>query len=162
MSPLLVLGLIVGVAVLLLIWLRINAALVFLSLCLGDVLVQFVANDANLMLSGVTSRATPSNVKILLLLLPAVLTMFFMVKTVKKSRMVLNALPALGAGFLAALLIVPLLPAGTANPIIHSAIWKQGQKLQDLIVGVSALVSLFFLWLQRPKAGDKHEKKHVK
>ncbi|HVS58680.1 MAG TPA: hypothetical protein VHD60_03000 [Candidatus Saccharimonadales bacterium] len=162
MSPVLILGLIVGVPALLILWLRINAALVFLSLCLGDVLVQFVANDANLMLSGVTSRATPSNVKLLLLLLPAVLTMFFMVKTVKKSRLALNALPALGAGFLAALLIVPLLSAATADPIIHSDVWKQVQKLQDLIVGVSALVSLFFLWLQRPKAGDKHDKKHGK
>lgn len=161
MSPVLILALIVLAPATLIVLLRANAALVFLSLCLGVVLVEFVANDADLMLSAVSTRATPNNVKILLLIIPMALTIFLMAKTVKSSRLMLNALPALGAGLLLALLVVPLLPPHTAEAVMKSSSWQQVQKLQDMIVGASALLSLFFLWLQRPKAHDKHGKKHT-
>ena len=47
MTPAIALSAIVLVPAVLLMVLRINAALVFLSLCLGNVLVQFVAPDAH-------------------------------------------------------------------------------------------------------------------
>lgn len=168
MSPELVLAAIVLVPVVLLMLLRVNAALVFLSLCLGDVLVQFTANDANAFLTTFTNSHTitsvttsNSNVKIGLLLLPVVLTTIFMIRTVHgTSRLALNVLPAVGVGLLGALLIVPLLPPGSAHDIIGSSLWDQAQKAQVLIVGASALACLFVLWLQRPKAGGKkHHRK---
>jgi hypothetical protein len=168
MSPELTLAAIVFVPVVMLMILRVNAALVFLSLCLGDVLVQFIANDASSFLttfSGshtVTSVTTSnSNVKIALLLLPVILTAVFMIRTVQgTSRLLLNTLPAAGVGLLGALLIVPLLPPGAAHNIIGSPLWTQAQRAQTLIVGSSALVCLLVLWLQRPKAGGKHRKHH--
>lgn len=168
MSPELTLGLIVLVPVALLMLLRINAALVFLSLCLGDVLVQFTTNDASSFLttfSGshtVTSVTTSnSNIKIALLLLPVVLTTVFMIRTVHGGmRLLLNVLPAAGVGLLGALLVVPLLPPDAAHNIIDSSLWSQAQQAQALIVGVSALACLFVLWLQRPKTGGKrHHRK---
>lgn len=149
--------------------LRVNAALVFLSLCLGDVLVQFTANDAGSFLttfSGshtVTSITTSnSNVKILLLLFPVVLTTIFMIRTVQGgTRLLLNMLPAAGVGLLGALLVVPLLPPGVAHNIIGSSLWDQAQKAQVLIVGASALACLFVLWLQRPKTGGKHHRRKL-
>lgn len=148
--------------------LRINATLVFLSLCLGAVLVQFVATDANSFLQ-LFSAKVPANVdtgndtvKIFLLLLPVVLTAIFMIKTVKGTpKLLLNALPALGVGLLGALLVVPLLPPGLSHNIVDSSLWNEVQKAQNLIVGSSALVCLLVLWLQRPKTGgDKHHGKH--
>ncbi len=166
MSPELILGAIVLAPVVLLMVLRVNAALVFLSLCLGNVLVQFIANDASDFLTTFSSNQTitsvttsNSNVKIGLLLLPVILTTVFMIRTVKgTSRLLLNALPAAGVGLLGALLIVPLLPPGTAHNIIDSSLWDQVQKSQALIVGSSALVCLLVLWLQRPKTGRGHRK----
>lgn len=166
MSPEITLGAIVLLPVIVLMLLRINAALVFLSLCLGDVLVSFTANDASSFLttfSGqhtVTSVTTSnSNVKIGLLLLPVVLTMIFMIRTVQGgSRLLLNALPAAGVGLLGALLVVPLLPPGAAHNIIVSPLWTDVQKAQALIVGGSAVICLLVLWLQRPKTGHKHRK----
>ena len=166
MSPEFILGAIVLAPVVVLMLLRVNAALVFLSLCLGNVLVQFIANDASDFLttfSGshtVTSVTTSnSNVKLGLLLLPVILTTIFMIKTVHgTSRLVMNILPAAGVGLLGALLVVPLLPPGTAYNIVGSSLWGDVQKAQALIVGLSALVCLFVLWLQRPKTG--HKRKH--
>ena len=175
MTPSIILGAIVLVPLLLLMVLRINATFVFLSLCLGDVLVQFVAADANSFMSLLQSThaapvtdsiASGSNlVRLVLLLLPVILTALFMIKTVKGAKLLLNILPAAGVGLLGGLLIVPLLSAGLSHNIIASPLWVQVSRAQNLIVGSSALICLLVLWLQRPKTGggeDKRGKHHGK
>lgn len=168
MTPAVTLAAIMIVPVIGLMVLRINAALVFLSLCLGDVLVQFVAHDANDLLSVLSNARvmTPvsvnqSTVHIILLLTPVILTAIFMIRTVKgRGRLLLNTLPAAGVGLLGALLIVPLLPSGLSHNITTSSLWAQVTRAQDLIVGSSALICLLVLWLQRPKTGEgKHSKR---
>ena len=129
-------------------------------------LVQFIAPDANSFLALFSAHVpkgvdTGDNaVKILLLLLPVVLTAIFMIRTVRgNSRLALNLLPAAGVGMLGGLLIVPLLPGGLSHNIIDSSLWAQALRAQDLIVGGSALICLLVLWLQRPTAGGhKHGK----
>ena len=170
MTPEITLGLIVLAPVAILLGLRANATLVFLSLCLGDVLVQFVAGDANDLLgllnaSNASTSIAPDNamLKLTLLLLPVVLTTVFMIRTVRgTARLLLNVFPAAGVGLLGALLAVPLLPPGLAHNIVHSSLWAQVQRAEDLIVGGSALVCLLVLWLQRPKTGHTDGKKHGK
>jgi hypothetical protein len=146
--------------------LRINATLVFLSLCLGDVLAQFVVADAN-SLTGLLSSAhvkatinpTSNTWRIGLILLPTVITAVIMVHTIKgNSKMILNILPAAGVGLVGALLVVPLLPLGTAQDIVNTSLWSQITRVQDVIVGGSALACLSVLWLQRPKVSGKHGK----
>lgn len=166
MTPTVTLAAIILVPIVLMMVLRINATLVFLSLCLGDVLVQFVAPDANSFMSLFGSRgmsADSNTIKLILLILPVVLTAVFMIRTVKGSvRLLLNALPAAGAGLLGALLAVPLLAPGLSHSVMASSSWQQVQRAQDLIVGTSALLCLLVLWLQRPKTGgeEKHSKHH--
>ena len=171
MTPTIILGAIVTVPVLLLMLLRSNAALVFLSLCLGDVLVQFVADDASSFVSLVHSspltHSVPTDnntIRLALLLLPVILTMLFMIKTVRGAKLVFNLLPAVGVGLLGALLIVPLLGPGLSHNILVSPLWTQLTRAQNLIVGSSALICLLFLWLQRPRSGGNEEKhgKHNK
>jgi len=167
MSPEVVLAAIVLVPVVLMLLLRVNATLVFLSLCLGDVLVQFVGQDAkdffNLFTKSGASTTPPDNhlLKLILLLLPVVLTFVFMIRTVRGSpRLLLNILPAVGVGLLGALLVVPLLPPGLSHNVVRAPLWEQVERGQSLIVGSTALVCLLVLWLQRPKTG--HEGKHGK
>lgn len=168
MTPVGTLAAIVIVPLVLLTVLRINAALVFLSLCLGNVLVQFVATDANDLLSLVSSahatatvQTAHNNIKLILLLLPVILTAVFMIRTIRgHGRSALNTLPSAGVAMLGALLVVPLLPPGLSHNIVGSSLWHQISHVQDLIVGASALICLLALWMQRPKA--THEDKHHK
>lgn len=167
MTPEATLAAIVLIPVALLLVFRINATLVFLSLCLGDVLVQFVAPDANTFFQLFSAHVPKGldngndTVKLLLLLLPVVLTSIFMIRTVSgKTKLLLNVIPAVGVGLLGALLIVPLLPPGLSHDIVRSPLWDQVQQAQNLIVGTSALACLLVLWLQRPQTGGKHGKKH--
>ena len=167
MPPTAALACIVLVPVLVLMLLRVNAALVFLSLCLGNVLVQFIAPDTNSFLSLFSNQfhhnvSTGSNtVKLALLLTPAVLTTIFMIRTVRgRGKLAINLLPAAGVGMLAGLLVVPLLPPGLSYNIVNSTYWNQAHRAQALIVGGSAIICLMVLWVQRPKAGHgKHKDK---
>jgi hypothetical protein len=167
MSPEVILGAMVLIPAVILMLLRINATLVFLSLCLGNVLMQFVAPDAGSFLTLFSAKVPAGfdngndNVKLILLLLPVLLTAIFMIRTVRgKFRLILNVFPSEGVGLLGALLVVPLLPPGLSHNIIDSHLWSQLQRAQNLIVGHTALVCLLVLWLQRPHVGG--HKKHGK
>jgi hypothetical protein len=144
---------------------RINAALVYLSVCLGNVLVQFVSPDAQQFLS-LFSAHVPKGVdtgdtfiKLLLLFLPVILTAIFMIKTIHgKGKLAINLLPAIGTSLLICLLLTPLLNDSLSRSMLSTGLWKQLQLSQDLIIGVSSLVCLMALWLQRPKVSSKKEK----
>jgi hypothetical protein len=158
---------IILIPVVILMVLRINAALVFLSACLGDVLVQFVAPDAKQFLvlfsAHVNKHADTGDnfVKIALLLLPVILTAVFMIRTVHgKGKLVMNLLPALGVSLLLGLLITPLLPNNLSSHLLNTQLWHQLKDAQDLIVGMSSLLCLIALWYQRPHAGSKKSKHH--
>jgi hypothetical protein len=136
--------------------LRINAVMVFLSLCLGQVLVQFVASEANTMLTLFApgaSKISTSMIQIIVLLLPAILTSVFMIFSLRgRGKLAFNILPAFGVGALVVLMVVPLLPSGAQHTIESGTLWMQFSKLQSLIVSVTAVVCLVFLWMQRRKA----------
>lgn len=141
--------------------LRANATLVFLSLCLGAVMTQFLAPDikwfANAFLpwqEGLSANA----LHIFLLLAPPLLTTLLMLQSVRGAKAWLNILPALAVSGLTPLLVVPLLYTGSAQAIMALPLWKGLAHIQDLVVGVGSLISLLFLWIQRsrkPKEDDK-------
>ena len=161
----LTLGALVVVPFLFFMMLRVNATLVFLSLCLGDVLMQFVAPEVMQFLSifsahGSASHISLNNIKLALLLLPVALTAIFMIRTVRGGKLALNVIPAAGVGLLGALLAIPLLPQRFSALIMADPLWRQLTNMQVMIVGVTTLLCLLVLWLQRPQAGaEKHGKR---
>jgi hypothetical protein len=164
MNPLILAIAIIAIPVVALTVLRINAAIVFLSLCLGEVLVMFVSKDATSTVGilNSTGHADLGMVSFGLLVVPAILTAFCMIGTIKgKLTQVLNVLPAIAVGVLTLLLAKPLFSGAMQSGIESTVIWEQVQGLQTIVVSASALISLFFLWIQRPKSKSKEEgKKH--
>jgi hypothetical protein len=162
MNALITLGLIAGLPVVLLMFLRINATLVFLSLCLGNLLVQFLGSDAQSLLDLAAKRGHSTSqqmIELALLLIPVVLTAIFMIKSVKgRGKLTWNLFPALATGIVGALLVIPLLPNSLQQPVISSTYWHQLIKVQSLAVALATLICLLFLWMQRPKheKGEKH------
>lgn len=159
--PLAVLIGLVALPVILLFFLRVNAAFVFLSLCLGSVLVRFAGDDAASIVSGASTSAyaTSSTIQLALLIAPAFLTIIFMMGTVSDKKKILNILPAVVTGLLLALLAVPLLSPGLSSNITQLSAWQQVMQVQSGVIAISTLVCLVFLWASRPKH-DKHDKKH--
>ena len=157
---------IVAVPVVVLTVLRINATLVFLSLCLGQILVMFVSGDMAStigILAAGSGKTSPMAVSLALLIVPAALTAFFMIGTMKTPfKRALNILPSLSVGALGLLLSVPLFAPGLQASVKDTVVWHEVEGLQTIIIGVSAIVCLFFLWLQRPKHKGGEEEKGKK
>jgi len=141
--------------------LRINAAMVFLSLCLGYVLVQFVANDADSLINFIAPNAdsiSASTLKLAMLFTPVILTSVIMLFSIHGNiRAALNILPAAGFAVLALILAVPLFTPGLRYAIQEQSLWHDVGQAQPMIVGASAFISLLFLWTQR--RGFKGEEK---
>src|SRR5665213_354331 len=137
MTPIMLMAIIVLVPVVIAIVLRVNAAVLFMSLCVGAVLMQFVSKDAASFASAVSPRGNVGidTARLMLLLIPPVLTAVFMIHSIHGStKVALNVIPAIGVGLLAALLIEPLLTAGTRGTLEHSSIWHQFLQAETMIV----------------------------
>lgn len=150
----------IAVPIALLIVLRTNAAIVFLSLCAGALLVRFVGDDAGLVGSAIgnNSVVVSQYAQVALLLIPVVLSAILLGKSMRGPKGLLNILPAIGVGLVGVLLVVPLLPTNLNEAITASDGWSIMQDNQQLIIVISVVVSLVALWLSHPKTGGK--KKH--
>lgn len=143
--------------------LRINAAIVFLSLCLGYVLVALVANDANSLISFLAPKAdslSRSGWELILLFAPVVLTSVIMLFSIKgRLKVSLNILPAAATSAMAVLLAVPLFTPGLRFALQSSNLWHHLSNAQAFIVGMGALISLVFLWTSRSAVkGSEHKR----
>ena len=155
----------VGAPVLMFAFLRVNAAIVFLSLCLGSVLVSLVGTDADSLLSIFSGGLHDNNIALPLVFLfaPAILTTLIMIRTVKKGLpLLLNILPSAAFGVVGLLLVMPLCSAGVQGALTTTSAWHDLERLQTMVVILSAAVSLLFLWMQRPKSSSDSDKKHGK
>ncbi len=150
--------------VLLFLALRVNAAMVFLSVCLGAVLVDHVAGDANMIVgsfSPKTNSLSQTTVELCLLFVPAIITTVIMILSVHgRLKVMLNFFPAAAASMLMVLLAVPMLPRGLAFSLMTQPTWRMLSNAEALVIGVGALVSLFFLWTQRRNFRHHDKRKH--
>lgn len=138
-----------------------NAALVFLSLCLGYVLYAFDSHNALSAINSLHShngiphlKTSSISINLALLLVPAIISIIVQLKSVRGSRKLLNLIPALFCGLLTALIVVPALPSSLANEIAKTSYWTKLTSNQGPIVGLGAAISLVFFSLS-----SKHRSK---
>ena len=166
MTPVIILGLCVLAPVVLAFVLRVNAAILFMSLCVGEVLVIFVSSNAATFLSPIypTGNISFSSMRLVLLLLPPILTLLLMLHSVVgKSKLILDLIPGIATGLLLALLIVPILPSGLSVNIQNTSIWHHYFQYQTVIVIFGALSSIVFMLLGRQNGKHSrggHSKHH--
>jgi hypothetical protein len=155
-----------AVPVLALMAMRINAALVLLSLCLGDVIMRFASDDASQLIGTISSYGMSKNavVSLVLLLLPPILTAIFMIRTVRGGLgLLLNLVPAISVSVIGLLIAEPLFAPGLRGSIEQTIVWHYVTNLQTMVVLVSGIFSILIIWTQRPKRKHHDEEgKHHK
>ncbi len=144
--------------------LRINASVVFLSLCLGSVLVQYVGSQTNDLLALFAPKAgkvSSSTIQLFLLLVPAVVTAVVTVFSVHgRIKGLINLLPAAAAAALTALLAVPLLPPHLAASFETQRAWHILSNSEAIVVAAGGFMSLLFLWTQRSSFKQHDKRRH--
>lgn len=161
MTYLLVLAATAILPVLAIVLLRVNGAIAFMSLCVGSVLVTYVSGDINDIFTSFAAKGTLSAnqwVQLGLLVVPFVLAILFTRGSVSGAKRITNVLPALAAGMLFALLLVPLLSANVQRHIKRLYAWHQLNAMQTAVILGGAAFSLIFLLLTHRKGGDEGKK----
>lgn len=156
-----VIGAIIIAPIVALLLLKSHAAVVFFSLCAGSVLVKYVGSDATLAATSLSSNEQPFTegvVQIAVLILPAAVSTVLLRKSVGGTKLLTSIVPAVATGLLTALLVIPLLPAGTRSILYQSNLWSILEQFQDFIVLAGVISSLFVLWLANRKSG--HGRRH--
>ncbi len=136
--------------------LKSNAALSFMALCAGSVVVNYGGADISSAIkqAGLGPYST-SAVELVLLVTPLAITLLLTRKAVaKRSKYYFQAVAAICAGGLLALSAVPLLTQTMQTSFATSEIWLNLQKVQAAVVTIGALASLLLVWF----AGFKHSK----
>jgi hypothetical protein len=142
----------IAIPVFLLYIFQVEASMVYLSLCMGYVLVRFMSPDAVSLISGFYPKETSlsmTTVKLILLLLPAVLTMVAMFHSVHGTKRIINIIPSAACGILLIALIEPQLPSNISTTMMNSNYWTQYSHFETLLIGAGSLVCLGFLWTNR-------------
>ena len=164
MTSLIVLAGLALLPFLLIVILRANAAITFMSVCLGSVLVNYTAADVVSIASGLASKPAHGYVQwvsLVLLVVPFVLALLFTRKNVKGGKQLLNAVPALATGLLFALLVIPLLAGSLQHQIEHQKVWHMLDDLQTAVILGGAFFSLLFLLVShRHHSGEEKHGKH--
>lgn len=150
-----------GVAVLWfgLLYLRVPTFAALFSVLVGQMLSSQAGQDAYQFASSVSGVAEFQYVQIALLVLPLILTLFFLKGRLPKSRIIMEAMPALFTAITLLLLVYPLLPVlKTAVDIATNDRIEQYTMLAYIGASILGLISV---WTSFPKShGDsKHHDK---
>lgn len=161
MAPALLLAIVIAAPALLIVFMRSDAAVVLLSLCAGDLLVKYVGSDTANAVDKIAKQDTAGWAYVGLLLLPAVLSILALRKSVSSVKMPINLVTAIATGVLAVILVVPLLPPDLNHQLTNNFLWDKLQQYQTAIIAGSIAIALVSLWLggHNSKHGHKKHKK---
>lgn len=130
-------------------FLKSNAALGFLTVCVSFVLSTSVIGDLKNLLSQLNLSTTSSTISIAILILPLVLTMFLTRRSAGSGfKFVLQLIAALCAGGLLALSVGPVLTSYTQFNVTGSKFWSDLVKIQSIVIGAGATASLLLIWFK--------------
>gem|GEM_PF-233103 len=162
MIALVLIGALIVVPILLGLFLRVSAVLLFASLLSGSLFVQYLGDDVALAINAATRNPqAPLYAQIAVLLLPVLLTAIFARRSMSPSKLLLNLLPLISVGLATAVLVLPLLPSGVQANIFSNPYGNILRQTQDNIIGLAVLLNLALIWISFKTAGhDKHGKRH--
>ncbi len=155
------------IPIVLITFLRVNAVYVYLGLCMGYVLSLYDnGNSVVTKLAGtraIEKLGGSNDIRLILLILPAILILFFMMNSAHGGKYSINILPAIAVGILAVITVIPLLPVSASVSIMNSTLWTDVIKYQGALIAASAVVVLLLLIIQKSKLGklskgSKHHK----
>ncbi|MBP9852520.1 MAG: hypothetical protein QG629_102 [Patescibacteria group bacterium] len=152
------------VPIALLVLLRSNGTVLFLSVCLGYMLAQFVSAD---MVEGLSmfvklnALVVGDYFQMILLCLPVVLILLF-ARGSKHNGLgkIIHFLPGIAAGLLLGLLAVGYMPRELQTEIKALEYWRVLSNLQTGIVIAGAFFGLLHLFMDRPKHDHNKKGKH--
>lgn len=163
MSPIILLGMIIGLPLVLITLMRVKPLYVFVSIICGYFWAELLGDPVELLLR---SFAKVDNfdviVRVVLLLLPLVVTIFLMRKTLSTSALPFQFGLLLADSLLLVTFLLPLLTTGVQSSLYQTSagsIFRQGH---DVIIASIVGLHVLVMWIMRPRHHGEDSSKHGK
>lgn len=158
MNSLVILSGIFGILLLLVMFLRVSSIFLFLALASGLLLAQYIAVDTSVVLEAfLPDKSMGANVQLILLLLPVLLTLIILRKTVKGRKVILHFIPWVITLATLVSFVMSYLPGGVRHNLQSSLLGRPLNSSQNVLISMSVAVNLFLAFLVH-KPGDKSKK----
>lgn len=160
-APIVLFAVLAGLPVINAVIFRVSAIFLFTSIAVGNFLVLYLSDDVILALNVFSKdKNIPMIARLTLLLLPVILTLFVLRKSLAKSKLLLHILPIIGCGLSVAVLAVPMLPSEVQGQLFGLPSADVFKNSQDLIISITAIMVLILMWRGYRHTEGKHGKKH--
>lgn len=157
MPPLVLPGLIVGLPLLFFIVLRVKPLYIFVSIVTGYFLVTMLGDTAALTFGSVVQGSSSETfIKVVLLMLPLILTLLLMRKTLSPAALPFQLILLIANALLLAELLVPLLPPGTQHTVYSTPLGSVLKQAHDVVIAGVASLHVVVMWLMRPRHHGEH------
>lgn len=158
MVPLILFGAIIGAPVLLALVMRVNAVFIFMSIGAGYLLQMSLSDSVDLLVATFIRGSDSLTIaRIALLVLPVLLTLFFLRKTMGRS-LIFQFIPLLFSGMMLGVLMLPLLTPGFSQSVYNSQYGGSIRSSSDLVtaITVASNMILAYMLLKSPRSHKKH------
>lgn len=146
MPPYLIAGVIVGLPLLLVLALRIHASAFFISISAGYLLSVFISDTAGLISSSfVNGDGSILTAKLVVFLLPVIITIGFMRGTVPVRQMFLHTVPHICNSLLMFVLILPILPSNISSSVSTNPAGEILLQVTDVVVAVTVTSQILLM-----------------
>lgn len=149
-------GIAVAAAWALVVYLRVPATVLFLSILVGKLFAEELSLDAYDVISGIFPGLTNTAVQAGLLILPVILTVIFLKGSTSRSMTLFNGVPLFFCLVTLGLLINPYFDVVSQLDEQQRIILTDNQ---SYIVAVSGLVILLSAWISKDRGHKGHKKK---
>ena len=162
MTPLILPAAVIGATLVLAIVMRVHVVYLFFAVTVGALLVDMWGDDAASALSGfIKGNSSDLVAKLVLLCLPALLTMWFLRKSTKRTALPMQIVPLVATAVSLAILVVNQLSRAQQASIYNTTVGSVIKPATDVIVAGTAVVVLVVAWLSfRHKEVHGHGKHH--
>lgn len=135
---------------------RVATSHIFFSLMAGELLGRYFGHDIDSSAKAVNdTKILAGYGEVILIVLPLLLTAFFMKGTLSRGRSLLHIIPLIITGFICATFVLPTLPDAVQKLVreVPAGVWLLD--LNKMIVGVMVALQLISLWLFNRKEKSK-------
>lgn len=162
MPPLFVLAGLIGLPLVLSVFLRVKPLYLFVSIVTGYFWVEFLGETAEIAFSSLLKVSNPEVViNVGLLLIPVVLTLFIMRKTLSTAALPFQFFLLAADSLLLATFLLPLLTSGVQGSVYGTEVGDTMRSAYDVVIAGVAGLHLLVMLVMRPKVhGKGKHRKH--
>jgi hypothetical protein len=137
--------------VLLVVFLRTNAAILFFVLAGATTLQTYLDKDVASFAGSLFGGSSTQMVSFVLLVVPFIVAALAFRHTIAKRMLVFHVLLALVIGVCLVTIVPQFLPESLKSSVLTSAVYAQTQPFTSVAIAASFMASVVAIWINRPK-----------